>query len=90
LPNLETSSGGRLDDPHHADHNKEYVQSYLAQFGVRKCEANALVVEPVVGRQLMREAIMQYLPADALEHYNRKLERIRRTLREALWAALNL
>ena len=46
IDNLETSSGGQLDDPDHNDHNKDYVQDYIAEFGVRKCEANALVVEP--------------------------------------------
>jgi ParB-like chromosome segregation protein Spo0J len=52
IDNLETSSGGQLDDPGHNDHAKQYVQNYIAQFGARKCEANALVVEPDVGRQL--------------------------------------
>jgi hypothetical protein len=54
IDDLETSSGGQLDDPGHNDHAKQYVQNYIAQFGVRKCEANALVVEPDVGRQLCR------------------------------------
>jgi hypothetical protein len=42
INNLETSSGGNLDDENHDDHKKEYVQDYIAKFGVRKCEANAL------------------------------------------------
>src|SRR5262249_30706788 len=46
IDNLVTSSGQRLDDPGHNDHNKPYVQDYIARFGVRKCEANALVVAP--------------------------------------------
>jgi hypothetical protein len=44
IDNLETGSGGRLDDPEHPDHEKEYVKSYINKFGVRKVEANALVV----------------------------------------------
>jgi len=43
IDNLETSSGEQLDDPEH---------SYIAEFGVRKCEANALVVVPEIGRAL--------------------------------------
>jgi hypothetical protein len=39
IDNLETSSGEQLDDPDHADHDKRYVQDYIANFGVRKCEA---------------------------------------------------
>jgi len=42
IENLETSSGRRLDDPRHPDHNREYVRNYIRQFGVRKVEANAL------------------------------------------------
>jgi hypothetical protein len=86
IDNLETSSGKQLDDPEHADHDKRYVQDYLAEFGARKCEANALVVEPEIGRQLCRDAIMEHLPANAVERYRRKLERIRRQLQKALCA----
>ena len=84
IDNLETSSGGQLDDLDHADHDKRYVQDYIAKFGVRKCEANALVVEPEVGRQLCRDAILEHIPADAVERYQRKLDRVRKRLRRAL------
>jgi hypothetical protein len=84
IDNLETSSGGQLDDPDHADHDKRYVQDYIAEFGVRKCEANALVVEPEVGRQLCRDAILEHIPADAPTRYQRKLEHVRNRLRRAL------
>ena len=46
IDNLETSSGGDLASTRHPDHSKPYVQDYLARFGGRKCEANALVVTP--------------------------------------------
>ena len=84
IDNLETSSGGQLDDHDHNDHDKRYVQHYIAEFGVRKCEANALVVEPEVGRQLCRDAILEHVPADAVERYERKLQRVRNRLRKAL------
>ena len=84
IDNLETSSGGQLDDSDHPDHDKRYVQDYIEQFGVRKCEANALVVEPEVGRRLCRDAILEHIPADAVERYERKLERVRKRLRKAL------
>ena len=84
IDNLETSSGGRLDDPDHADHGKQYVQQYIEQFGVRKCEANALVVVPDVGRQLCRDAILRHIPAAAVERYERELDGLRQQLREAL------
>jgi hypothetical protein len=84
IDNLETSSGGQLDDPEHEDHNKAYVQDYIREFGVRKCEANALVVEPVLGRQLCRDAILQLIPVDAVEHYQHRLRQARLRLRRAL------
>ncbi|NQU72039.1 MAG: hypothetical protein HQ514_15910 [Rhodospirillales bacterium] len=73
IDNLETSSGGRLDAPGHPDHRKSYVQSYLAQFGVRKVEANALVVRAEAGRDLCRQAILKYVREDAPELYRANL-----------------
>lgn len=84
IDNLETSSGALLDDPDHRDHDKAYVQEYIELFGVRKCEANALVVEPELGRQLCRDAILEYVPADAVARYERRLTRARNKLRKAL------
>jgi hypothetical protein len=84
IENLETSSGGQLDDPNHNDHDKRYVKDYIAEFGVRKCEANALVVVPEIGRRLCRDAILEHIPADAVERYERKLQRVRNRLRKAL------
>ena len=81
---IETSSGRQLDDPDHNDHDKRYVQDYIAEFGVRKCEANALVAEPEFGRELCRDAILEYVPADAVERYERKLDRVRKQLRRVL------
>jgi DNA-binding response OmpR family regulator len=51
---------------------------------VRKCEANALVVEPEVGRALCRDAILEHIPADAVERHERKLDHVRQRLRRAL------
>jgi hypothetical protein len=84
IDNLETSSGEQLDDPDHGDHYKRHVQDYIAQFGVRKCEASALVAQPEVGRQLVRDALLQHIPADAVQRYERKLKRVRERLRRAL------
>jgi hypothetical protein len=84
IPNLETSSGKRLDDPNHKDHGSDYVQNYIREFGVRKCEANALVVVPQMGRQLVRDAIMQHLPEHALHQYQNRLNRQRGLLQAAI------
>jgi hypothetical protein len=71
IDGLETGSGGDLADFRHPDHRKPYVQDYLARFGARKVEANALVVRPKAGRELCRQAILRYLPESAVEDYER-------------------
>ena len=81
IDNLETSSGERLDDEHHPDHYKDYVQSYIKKFGVRKVEANALVVCPEAARELCRQAILKYVSQSAIEKYRRRLAAAQRKVR---------
>jgi hypothetical protein len=81
IDNLETSSGKSLDDPGHRDHGKRYVQDYIARFGVRKVEANALVARPQEGRELCRQAILEHVSEDQLEAYNARLDEEREKLR---------
>lgn len=64
IENLQTGSGSDLSDPEHHSHDRAYVQEYISRFGVRKVEANALVVRPEAGRRLIADAIAQYIPAD--------------------------
>ena len=78
----------RLDDPRHPDHGKPYVQDYLRRFGARKVEANALVVRPEAGRELCRQAILQYVPEDAPARYEAALREPREQLRQAIVTAL--
>ena len=51
---------------------------------VRKCEANALVVVPEIGRRLCRDAILRHIPADAPAEHQGKLDRVRLQLRRAI------
>ncbi len=74
IDNLETGSGASLDDLGHRDHEKPYVQNYIREYGVRKVEANVLVVRPDAGRELCRQAILQYLSDDAPVDYERTLK----------------
>lgn len=71
-------AGLGLDDPRHPDHYKPYVQRYLKAYCTqdadgrwrgRKCEANALVVRPDVGRKMLEDAILQYIDLDGLKRY---------------------
>jgi hypothetical protein len=84
IDNLDTASGRSLADPKHKDHKSAYVQNYIAEFGVRKVEANALVVRPKAGRELCRQAILKYLPADAPERFRMRLQPHQRAVRRAL------
>jgi hypothetical protein len=81
-PRAWTASGGRLDSPGHKDHNKYYVQSYIAQYGVRKVEANALVTRPEAGRQLMRDTLAEYIDADKKYEFESRMEELREELEE--------
>jgi hypothetical protein len=81
IDNLETGSGERLDNPNHPDHHKDYVQSYIKKFGVRKVEANALVICPEAARELCRRAILKYVSLSAIEEYRRRLAAAQRKVR---------
>jgi hypothetical protein len=77
IDNLITGSGGDLAEKNHPDHEKPYVQNYLRKFGARKVEANALVVRPEAGRKLCLDSILRYVPANAVERFERRLKRTR-------------
>lgn len=62
IGNLETGGGRDLSDPSHPDHFKPYVQNYIAQYGVWKCEANALVGNPAGAKELLETAINRFIP----------------------------
>lgn len=61
IDGLETSSGENLANPRHKHHNFPYVQSYLAEYGERKVEANALIANPSAARTLIRTELWNWL-----------------------------
>lgn len=74
IGNLETGGGKDLSDPSHPDHFKPYVQDYIRQFGVWKCEANALVGKPSAARALLEDAINEFIPAEHLAEVEERNE----------------
>jgi hypothetical protein len=76
---------GHLGDPSHRKHGDHDVQSYLARFGERKVEADALVTRPEAGRALCEDAILKYIDLDGVEEF----EEERRQKREEMRAALD-
>lgn len=92
IDNLITGSGKDLADPRHSDHAKPYVQDYLRQFGARKVEANALVVEPKAARELCSAVIEKYLGTSidaAAAEFESRLELPRREVRRLFAESLS-
>jgi hypothetical protein len=81
IDNLDTGSGRSLADPKHPDYSRPYAQWYREKFGIRKVEANALVVAPEAGRRLCLEAIERHLGSDALDNYHARLSAARAEVR---------
>jgi len=86
IPNLATggTTGKTLDDPKHPDHFKPYVQNYLRDHGVWKCEANALMVRPVEGRQLFQDALTPYINFDGIKRYEADCAKAQKALGKVL------
>jgi hypothetical protein len=84
IDGLKTASGQDLGDPKHKHHHLDYVQDYIARFGKRKVEANALVVRPDAARLLCQQAIEKYLDLPAIAAYHASLGRWRALARSAL------
>lgn len=84
IDNLETGGGRDLSDPRHPDHFKPYVQDYITQYGVWKCEANALVGKPPEARALLEEAINRFIPASHPEDAEARNEAGREAVRSEI------
>jgi len=96
IDNLET--GGKdddgnprdLSDPNHTcnKRNTYDIKGYIEKYGVRKCEANSVVVVPDLGRKLLQDAIDRYLGTDTYEKYldkiNNRQEEIQKLIEEKL------
>lgn len=82
INNLITGSKRDLASPSHPNHYLPYVQDYLAKYGARKCEANALVVRPRDAEDLVRQAIEKYLGNDALERFRLRREPVLKKFKE--------
>jgi hypothetical protein len=85
IDGLETGSGRSLADPKHPDHYKPHVQEYMRLYGVKKVEANALVIRPEAGRKLCEKAILEWIEdgEEAVDRHEDELEDSRQELREA-------
>lgn len=99
IDNLITGGNKDLGSPSHPNYRLPYVQQYLRDVGHRKCEANAVVVVPEMGRRMCVDAILKYLGRDASQRFDKKTElaaqRIKRAIEDSgagehLRSAINL
>lgn len=84
INNLETGGGRDLSRFDHPDHYKPYVQEYIERFGVWKCEANALVGNPVEAKALLENAINQFIPDSHPDDITAKNEPGQEVVREEI------
>lgn len=77
IDNLITGSGKDLNNPKHPNYSLPYLQSYKKEIGVRKCEANSIVVIPEVARDFMEKVIVDYLGEDALRRFEAKVQAVK-------------
>jgi hypothetical protein len=84
IDNLITGTGKNLADPKHPDRKKAYVQDYIRAYGVRKCEANALVTAPEAGRRLFRDTIAPYIDEDGRRRWIQERKQRQARAREHL------
>jgi len=77
IDNLESGSGKDMSGM-----DNRIVQEYIESYGVRKCEANAVMRASArpTAIQLCRDNIEKYLGKDALERFKQKREEIRKKL----------
>ena len=71
-----------MSSPSHEFYKKNiyHVREYIAKYGVRKCEANAIVIVPELGRKMLQDFVDKWLGEDAYKDY---LEAIKTGQQEA-------
>ena len=84
IDNLITGGKKNLADPKHPDHNKPYVKDYITKYGVRKCEANAILPIGNVAKRHCQDIIQGYLGVNPFETYKKKVAEGKAEVRELL------
>jgi len=80
INNLITGSKKDLANPNHRNFNMPYVRDYIRIYGVRKCEANAIVPLPNIARKLVESAIIDFLGVDAVDRFEEKRKNVKKIL----------
>lgn len=56
----------------HQNFDMPYLQQYIKDYGIRKCESNALVTTPGIAESVVRDEIERWLGPDAKERFATK------------------
>ena len=91
IDGLGTGSGKDLADPNHYHYKRNIfdIQGYIEKYGARKCEANAIIVKPALGRGMLEDAIKRYVGEDALDLYQEKVAERREEIDDLIQEMLN-
>ncbi|HPJ68341.1 MAG TPA: hypothetical protein PLS62_11185 [Desulfobacteraceae bacterium] len=90
IDNLQTSSGGDLTNPRHPDSKKPYVVEYIKKYGVRKCEANALVTRPDIAKNLIECTLNKYVDENSMHEYQQKIKAVQGELQSEICRFVNI
>jgi hypothetical protein len=77
VDNLITGSKLNLASPSHRNHFMPYVQDYIKTFGIRKCEANAIVPIPNEARNLVEDTIISFVGEGAINRFDLKMQKVK-------------
>ena len=92
IDGLTTGSGQDMGNEKHRfwRDNVYDVQSYVEKYGKKKCEANAVIAQPELGRQLLVDAIEKYVGEGAYDDFLEKVyqgrEEVRALIEEGIQA----
>lgn len=67
---------GKHAGEEHQNFKLPYLQNYVKDYGVRKCEANAIVTTPTKAKQLIIFEIEKWLGKNALSRFQKKRDAI--------------
>lgn len=68
IDNLTSGSGKDLSKS-----KEQYIKDYIANYGIRKCESNALITIPQIARQLFETTVNKYVSSDSVTSYQQKV-----------------
>ena len=84
VEDLKSAKGKDMSKPTHPSYKTYRVAEYIEKYGIRKCEANAIVVVPELGRKMLQDFIDKWLGEDAYKDYLSALETERSRAKELI------